>query len=1001
MSGEARKTVTVVFADVTGSTSLGESLDPEALRDVMSRYFDTAQEVLEKYGATVEKFIGDAVMAVFGIPTMHEDDALRAVRAAAELRDRLDGLNDELERARGVRIALRTGVNTGEVVVGDPSAQQFYATGDAVNVAARLEQAAGPGEILIGDSTRQLIRDAVELEAIGSLDLKGKSEAVAAWRLAGLRADAAPFTRHLDSPLVGRSAELSALLAAYERVRDENRPLLVTVIGTPGVGKSRLVAELGARIGTDATVVVGRCLSYGEGITFWPLVEIILELERLFPLNDLLPERALEQLRTVTGEEEEGTGSTEESFSAIRTLFEGVAIEKPLVVVLDDVHWAEPTLLDLVEQLLDFIDRAPVLVVGLARPEFLERRPFWASQRDDVVVIRLEPLSDAEAETLIDALLADRDLSPSVRQKIGAASDGNPLFVEQMVAMLAENGHGESGDLVPPTIQALLAARIDELSADERAIIEPAAVIGQEFWRSAVVDLVPADLPVGGSLQRLIRKELIGPSHSTFAEEDAFRFRHILIRDAAYAGIPKVRRAELHERFVDWLEGTMPEFEEIIGYHLEQAFRFRSELGPVGEPEAALAHRAMERLAASGHRAFVRGDVGAAANLLGRAVDLARPFGSPPIDSFVELGSALADSGELESAESVLREAADAARKAGDRRGALLAEVEYGLAHEMHRPHGGQAGTDAHVQEMLAAAQELGDDLVLAKVWRWVGDRSNAALQCGEWAAALEKALAHAERAGYEREVDEDQVFLSSAVYFGPTPVDEAIERCEEMLRGARRRARGGICSSLAGLRAMRGEFEAARALFAEAEEILRDLGFKVRIAGRAMIYGDIEELAGNLPAAEAKMRQACETLEQMGETGRLSTLAGQLAHNLYEQGNYADAERYAALAERVTPPDDVSAESLWRSVRAKLAAREGKFESAETLAREAAALLEQSDALDPRGKTLLDLAEVLALVGRREEAADEARRALDLFEAKGNLVASEWARACVSELTR
>jgi len=1000
MAGDARKTVTVVFTDVTGSTSLGESLDPEALRGVMSSYFETAEAVLEKHGGTVEKFIGDAVMAVFGIPTVHEDDALRAVRAAAELRDRLDGLNDELERDRGVRIALRTGENTGEVVVGDPAAQQFYATGDAVNVAARLEQAAGPGEILIGESTRQLLRDAVELEAIDGLELKGKSAAVAAWRLTGVRADAAPVTRHLDSPLVGRHAELSALLEAYERVRDEGRAILCTVLGTPGVGKSRIVAELGARVGEEATVVVGRCLSYGEGITFWPFVEIIRELESLFPLDDLLSKRAIEQLRMVTGEEEQETGSTEETFSAIRKLFETVASEKPLVIVLDDVHWAEPTLLDLVEQVLDFIEGAPVLIVGLARPEFLERRPLWASQRDDLVLIRLEPLTNAEAKTLIDALAADRDFSAEVRQRIGTAAEGNPLFVEQMVAMLTDNGHAETGDDVPPTIQALLAARIDELSPEERAVIEPAAVIGQEFWRSAVVDLVPANLPVGGCLQRLIRKELIGRSHSTFAKGDAFRFRHILIRDATYAGIPKVRRAELHERFANWLDGTMPEFEEIVGYHLEQAFRFRGELGPVGEPEAVLAHRAVDRLAAAGHRAFVRGDVGAAANLLGRAVDLARPLGSPPINAFVELGSALLDSGEFDGAESVLREAADAARKAGDRRGALLAEVECGLAREMHRPDGAQVATDAQVQEMLAAAQELGDDLVLAKVWRWVGDRSNAALQCGEWAAALEKALAHAERAGYEREVDEDQIFLSSAVYFGPTPVDEAIERCEEMLQDARRRARGGICSALAGLRAMRGEFEAARTLFAEAEEILSDLGFKVRIAGRAMIYGDIEDLAGNLPAAEAKMRGACETLEQMGETGRLSTLAGQLAHNLYEQGKYADAERYAALAERITPPDDVSGVSLWRSVRAKLAAREGKFESAETLAREAAALLEHSDALDPRGKTLLDLAEVLALVGRREEAADEARRALELFETKGNLVAAEWARARVSELT-
>jgi class 3 adenylate cyclase len=393
MAGEARKTVTIVFTDVTGSTSLGEQLDPEALRGVMARYFETAQTVLERHGGTVEKFIGDAVMAVFGIPTMHEDDAVRAVRAAAELRDELETLNVELEQERGVRIALRTGVNTGEVVVGDPSAQQFYATGDAVNVAARLEQAAGPGEILIGDSTRHLVRDAVELEPVDDLDLKGKTDRVPAWRLAHVDPEAAGFTRRMESPLVGRREELERLVEVYEQARDSRKPRLCTILAAPGVGKSRLAAELATHVGGEATVLLGRCLSYGEGITYWPLVEIAQQAEERFPLGNMLAERPRELIKTLTGSGQAG-GSTEEAFWAVRKLFEALARERPLVIVLDDVHWAEATFLDLVEHVLEFAEDTPLLLVALARPEFLDKRPLWASNRDELTLIRLEPLSD-------------------------------------------------------------------------------------------------------------------------------------------------------------------------------------------------------------------------------------------------------------------------------------------------------------------------------------------------------------------------------------------------------------------------------------------------------------------------------------------------------------------------------------------------------------------------------------------------------------------------------
>ena len=1002
MANEARKTVTVVFTDVTGSTSLGEELDPEALRGVMGRYFETAQAVLERHGGTVEKFIGDAVMAVFGIPTMHEDDALRAVRAAAELRERLEGLNEELEQERGVRIALRTGVNTGEVVVGDPGAQQFYATGDAVNVAARLEQAAAPGEILIGDSTRRLVRDAVELEPVDGLQLKGKSEPVAAWRLVTVHAEAAAFTRHLESPLVGRDDELNRMLESFEQSRDGRRPGLCTVLGMPGVGKSRLVAELGARVGGEATVVVGRCLSYGEGITFWPLVEIVHELERLFPLPELLAERPLEQVRALTGSGE-ASGSTEESFWAIRKLLEAVARKKPLVVVLDDVHWAEPTLLDLVEHVLEFTEDAQLLVVGLARPEFFEQRPLWASQREEFALIRLEPLTEAQAEALIDALATDKAFSTEIRNRIGAASEGNPLFVEQMVAMLAENGHFENGHAVPPTIQALLAARIDELSPDERSVIEPAAVIGQEFWREALLELSPEDLAVSASLQRLIRKELVGRARSSFAEEDAFRFRHILIRDAAYAGIAKTRRAELHERFADWLEGTMPEFEEIIGYHLEQAFRYREELGPVRESELELGRRAGERLGSAGLRAWDRGDA-AAVSLLERAVGFLSPGDPRRLELLGALGDATERVGRIEEAEALLADAAQEAAQAGDRRAEIRLRIEFALVRGAHSyvPASEAASINALVDEAMRVFEESGDDAGLAATWTLLGYEGWAGLRCQEMSEAMERAVAHARRAGNRGRLTTCLVWLIGSYAWGPARVEEAIARVEEIRAQCEPGSFGeaSALTFLGWLEAMNGEIEKGRALYREGTARMTELGALVRRGAASMTGGHLELLAGDPAAAEVELREGFRLLDEMGEKALLSTVACNLADTLRRQGRFEEAEELTHVSEKAADPEDIASQVGWRSIRALILAVRGEPEAAESLSAEAVRLMEPTDALVFHADTLVIRAQVLLLAGRTTEAAEAFEEAIRLYERKGVLPAIERTRALLSELT-
>ncbi|OAI54152.1 hypothetical protein AYO48_01315 [Gaiella sp. SCGC AG-212-M14] len=457
MSHGVRKMVTVIFVDVTESTRLGAALDPEPLRRLMLRYFETVADVLRRHGGSVEKFVGDAVMAVFGVPLVHEDDALRAVRAAAETREALTELNEELERELGLRIEISTGVNTGEVFAGEEADPYTLVTGDAVNVAARLQQAAGRGEILIGDATRRLVRDAVLVEPVEALSLRGKDELVVAWRLTDVLDAPSGFSRHFESPLVGRNRELEQLRLAFERVVAERTNYLFTILGPAGIGKSRLVAELCATLSDDAKIIAGRCLPYGEGITFWPLREIVHDLTRRdpgVPISSLLigdpdAEAIATSISGAIGQSETH-GPAEEAFWAVRKLFEALARERPLVVVLEDIHWAEATFLDLIDHVAEWSRDAPILLLCLARPELLETRPSWGGGKLNSGSLILVALTDAEADELIDNLLGQSELTPTLRRHIAERAEGNPLFVEQMLALLAEKSDQETAVEVPP-----------------------------------------------------------------------------------------------------------------------------------------------------------------------------------------------------------------------------------------------------------------------------------------------------------------------------------------------------------------------------------------------------------------------------------------------------------------------------------------------------------------------------------------------------------------------
>ena len=745
-----RKTVTVIFCDVVASSTLAGRLDPEALRRVMSGFFDLGAEVIERHGGTVEKFVGDEVVAVFGVPVVREDDALRAVRAAVELRERISTMVSTFAGDTGLEV--RIGVNTGEVVADDPGPGHAFVTGEPLVIGKRLQQAGAPGEILIGRRTHRLVAHAVVAEP-ATLDVKGRSAALAAFRLQSVDAQASPLPRRDDARLVGRERERLLLAEKWERVVSERTCSLFTVVGVAGVGKSRLTAEFLSSLG-DVTVVRGRCLPYGEGITYRPVIEVVEQLPRV----ELDPPAAA-ALRSLLGSEAP-SASADEIGWAFRKLLGAAAAECPLVVVFEDIQWAEERFLELVEQLALLSGDAPILLLCLARPELLDASPRWP------VALRLEPLSEAEAERLIDELLAGRAIGGGLRDRILSAAGGNPLFVEEMVAMLSEaegEGEGEDEVVVPATIHALLAARLDQLDPAERRVLELAAVEGEVFHRGAVQALIGEDTQILSRLSALVLKQMIRPEKAELAGEDGFRFQHLLIRDVAYETILKSTRADLHERFADWLEqnGTgLADLDELLGYHLEQAYGYLRELGQLGANADALAERVVVHLAAAGRRAMARLDDAAAVSLLGRARALAS---RESWQLALDLAAALRMTGRVPEADGLLTATVADAASRGDRRAELharLAELEFAEDAVAHRDV---------AEHALHVFEQTDDESGLMRAWVAIGAIERSSCRYALSSEAYERALALARRTGNERVASAVMFQLVSLLVWGPT----------------------------------------------------------------------------------------------------------------------------------------------------------------------------------------------------------------------------------------
>jgi class 3 adenylate cyclase/tetratricopeptide (TPR) repeat protein len=1013
-AGQTRKTVTALFCDLTGSTALGEQLDPESLREIIQGYFAEMRSVIERHGGKIEKFIGDAVMAVFGVPRVHEDDALRAVRAAADMQTALTTANQRFEKDFGVRLQARIGVNTGEVIAADPATEDSFVSGDPINTAARIEQAAEPGDVLLGESTYRLVRSAVIAEPVDPIMAKGKAEPLQIYRLVLVDPGSEMLPRRLDAPLVGRWDELERMRATLADVRSSSTARLVTVLGEPGIGKSRLAHELVSIACDGARVLRGRCLPYGDGITFWPVAELLEDAAGVEPgdsneqartkIAALLPpehQGLVERLCALLGAGDAG-GSIQETFLAVRRALEALASQQPVLVIFDDIQWGEDAFIDLIRYLVAFAGASPLFIVCLARPELLDTQPDWGQTSE---LIRLAPLDGAGSETLVGNLLGTGTAPADVASTIAQAAGGNPLFIEEMLRMLVDQGvltiRGSdwalTGDLAdfgrPETVHAVISARLDRLDPGEKAALQTASIMGEVFWWSAIADLSDDATPidVARRLQALVRKDLIRPDPSTFFSEDAFRFGHLLIRDVAYASLPKKARADVHERFARWVEERAKqrpgEFDEIIGYHAEMASRYLTELGRSDEKASALADVAATRLSTAGFRRFDGGDMAAAISLLSRAGGLWSPDDRRRFRVQMFLAQALERNGRFDDAVEAYRQAGDIGHVLGDR----AAESRADMGREFIRLV--RSASMSHddfievIDRALGVFEELSDDSGIAEALRF---RAVIDVWAGHMEVALarfERSLEAAGRGADVRAAGDAWHWMVLALTEGPTPAPHAIQRIR-----AYEEATGETpwihLHRVGDLLSMIGDDVAARAAISKGIERAEEMGMEVDLAaGMLRSSADVYYRVRELDKAEADLRRAVDTLERIGDKGHLASVAPDLARILLATpGREEEALAAAVLGEEASIEDDADAQVRWRATKGLATFRLGRREEGERLVRSAQEQGWRTDYFKLRAIPLEALGEILQVTGRADQAADAFRRALEVYEAKGDV---------------
>ena len=996
---EERRVVTIVFCDLVGSTALSGQLDPEVLRSVTLRYFELMSASLRAHGGTVEKFIGDAVMAVFGVPAMHEDDARRALAATLDMTASLAEFNLELGASLDLSLGVRIGVNTGEVIATvEPGAGQALVSGEVVNVAARLEQNAEPGQILIGEQTVLAAGPAAQVEAVGSLQLKGKTETVTGYRLLGLLPDDPEVLRRFDVPFVGREQELAELGLMLDRVGRQRSCHLVNVYGEAGIGKTRLMRTW--QQGLDPVLVrlgTGRCRPYGDAGTLSALADAVGQL--LIDSRDELPPDALDILDAGLLKDGTPNPSVSETVGALATVIGALAQQRTVLLSLDDCHWAPPMLLDVLAELAEYLDHEAVLLACVARPELLDHRPDWGSGRLNANSMVLQGLSTSETLQLAGELVEVSAHDADTCERIMDRAEGNPLHLEQLFASVGADG---SRGPLPPTVYALLAARIDALRAPERLLLDLAAIIGREFDATGLRTLAAGDPGSGEdtdctpALRELSRRRLIEPLRRPGGPPN-YRFSSGLIQEVAYKGMAKRVRSERHERFAGCLRSGGGTAAELAG-HLERAYRYRAELGVADPSTEKLRTSAAAELGAAGGTALAHADLCWAEDLLSRAVQLLRPAEPSWAPIAQRLAEAQLALGRREDGLSLLPQVLQAAERNADPATAAHARLQLAT----HDPAGFGSAADA-ARAGLAVFERADDQLGLARAGVRIAQELQFQGRHGDAETMLLEAVEHAGRADAEPERAMALGAVGVSLWRGPTPAEPAIARARELLaeHGPNRSTvRATLNCPLAVLYALRDQPDEAQACLQIAGSIARSLGFAEAEVFIPLFSAIVANLGDEPARAETLLRGALRACERLGAVGLVSTVSRDLARLLLEQGEWAEpAELIAGEGEQVSAAPSEAADQL--GVRARIAALRGEPELAQELVDSALEQAGRTDSPISRGMAELDLAQVLSSRGRHQAAAAAARSAAMCFAGKGHLVGHRKAMQLAGQLAR